>query len=229
MIFEKSYFLLTRSAQLHNSNFSVGRVNTSLYHYTINLNSYSLSSYIIVILPDQQKAMSDIPSFHKTANCNGFDNDIHEQNSDSSSSSNIMRNDYDPITPSFKHDHDANIVSDTCSNDDSSVDASSTCSNSRAVKSKKRVTWSGLDDLDYVPTRTSPRKRARRRLPRPKNFQKRKACSNSNKAKSQLKTKPKESKTRRKGENVTKVEYLTGTMYIFRGSNPRVEFVRHGK
>merc|ERR1719223_906279 len=139
-----------------------------------------------------------------------------------------------PITLLTKqqNDHDANIVSDICSsdsnNDDSSVDAASTCSNSRrSAKSKKRVTWSAwLDDLDYVPTRTSLRRRVKRRQPTPAKVQKRKAPSpaksggSGGKVKNRLQTRPKESKTRRKGEAVTKVEYLTGTMYIFSGSNP---------
>eukprot|EP00816_Leptocylindrus_hargravesii_P013823 CAMPEP_0196804842 /NCGR_PEP_ID=MMETSP1362-20130617/4518_1 /TAXON_ID=163516 /ORGANISM="Leptocylindrus danicus, Strain CCMP1856" /LENGTH=186 /DNA_ID=CAMNT_0042177373 /DNA_START=371 /DNA_END=931 /DNA_ORIENTATION=+ len=175
-------------------------------------------------------------SSHKTPSATSN----HEQNSDSSSS---------PITLLTKQqqqqpdDHDANIVSDTCSsdsnNDDSSVDAASTCcSNSgwaTGKKSKKRVTWSAwLDDLDYVPTRSSPRRRVKRRQPTPAKVQKRKALSpaesgGGGKVKNRLQTRPKESKTRRKGEAVTKVEYLTGTMYIFSGSNPRVEFVRHSK
>lgn len=107
-------------------------------------------------------------------------------------------------------DENVNLVSDagTCSGDESDAQSSSSSSIVSACRSKKkRVTWAGLDDLDYVPTRTYPRKRPRRIK-----------CKDAKK---------KSKKSGAKKEKIIAVRYLTGTLYTYKGPNPRVEFVRH--
>lgn len=143
-----------------------------------------------------------------------------------------------PLTR-FGYISNASIVTDASSANDDKIPSI----NALAAKKgkRKRVTWIGLDR--DVPTRSAPRKKPTRRrrslktsrtrraqrkakqravvsykcpyLERPKNITVEKKVTN-----------PKETKQRRNGQEVTAVQYLTGTLYIYRGANPRVEFAR---
>eukprot|EP00816_Leptocylindrus_hargravesii_P007860 CAMPEP_0196825040 /NCGR_PEP_ID=MMETSP1362-20130617/92826_1 /TAXON_ID=163516 /ORGANISM="Leptocylindrus danicus, Strain CCMP1856" /LENGTH=207 /DNA_ID=CAMNT_0042205407 /DNA_START=974 /DNA_END=1597 /DNA_ORIENTATION=- len=106
---------------------------------------------------------------------------------------------------------------------------------------RKHVTWIGLSH--DVPIRSAARKKLTRRSRSSSSTRKAKkqrevisynACCSAETYKwpknltveKKVLSKPKESKQRRNGQEVTAVQYLTGTLYIYRGSNPRVEFVR---
>mmetsp|Transcript_5943 Transcript_5943/g.8675 ORF Transcript_5943/g.8675 Transcript_5943/m.8675 type:complete len:185 (-) Transcript_5943:109-663(-) len=111
----------------------------------------------------------------------------------------------------------ANMVSDAGTSSGDESDAQSSNSSLIGVLAacrpkKKRVTWAGLDDLEYVPTRTYPRKRPRRI---------------KSKDGDGSKAKKKSKRSGAKKEKIIATRYLTGTLYTYKGPNPRVEFVRH--
>ena len=147
---------------------------------------------------------------------------------------------------------DANIVtSEDSSSDDGNItdDVSSSEADTSGVlisstnSVTKRVTWSGLDELDYVPTRTVSRKRVRRKkssrsrvgnLSKPSisprystssTSSSRKTGSDNSPAKSKKKVLTEETAVLN-GEQVVIVRMRTGCLYMYKGPNARVVFKR---
>ena len=175
----------------------------------------------------------------------------HEQNNDS-----VAVGDGDIISKhsplSIKNKSESNTfinhLSDTSivSNDDQSSDSSEDEELNDAVivgstsalapksltsskKTVKRVTWYGLDKLDYVPTRTpGSRKRSLRRSRTNARKAKKAVLATARKAEVKKKTpfQEKEETKTRKGETVKIIQMRTGTLFMYRGPNRRVVFKR---
>ena len=104
----------------------------------------------------------------------------------------------------------------------------------KSVNCMKRVTWSGLDDLDYVPTRTMSKRSLRRK--RKKNVKQRisshsQVCNiDSNLSTGKMEVKKPVSSAKRltagNAQKLTKIKMRTGVLYIYKGANPRVVFKR---
>lgn len=122
---------------------------------------------------------------------------------------------------------------------------SSSSSATGKQQQQKRVTWSGLDNLDYVPTRTGRRKPIRRSIrKRAAVTVKRKAVAvkssrqRNNKPVDELSasarlrrshedlSQEKETTEIRNGEQVTIVQMRTGTLFMYKGPSSRVVFKR---
>uniref|UniRef100_A0A7S2KCQ5 Uncharacterized protein n=1 Tax=Leptocylindrus danicus TaxID=163516 RepID=A0A7S2KCQ5_9STRA len=196
--------------------FSLLTALKSIHSHVHQLISFFLDVLQLPCTGDEETfdAASDPPSYTKFS----LEQDekaitVQTQESGSDSPSPIATTGY----PDNSNDGEcANMVSDAGTSSGDESDAQSSSSSligvPAACRPKKKVTWAGLDDLDYVPTRTYPRKRPRRI---------------KSKDGDGSKAKKKSKRSGAKKEKIIKTRYLTGTLYTYKGPNPRVEFVRH--
>lgn len=90
-----------------------------------------------------------------------------------------------------------------------------------ATKSDENATETENGGTTRVSTRSSSRKRNHTDIAAPLSFARKKGSKGRHAGRGGKRLR------KMKGEEVEKVKFLTGTLYLYRGENPRVAFVRH--